>query len=96
MKSKLSLALVCGLAISSNVIADHGTLESTVATLKKQNQKQAKQIESLQNQLQNVLDKLNGESQSNDIDEALKMLGCKIVKEGNRKSGSGGDFSNSD
>ena len=87
MKSKLSLALVCGLAISSNVIADHGTLESTVATLKKQNQKQAKQIESLQNQLQNVLDKLNGESQSSDIDQALsKVRGAKSSKKAKQKN----------
>ena len=74
MKSKLSLALVCGLAISSNVIADHGSLKSTVATLKKQNQKQAKQIESLQQQLENVLNRLNDKSQSSDIDEALKKV----------------------
>ena len=86
MKSKISLALVCGLAISSNVIADHGTLKSTVATLKKQNQKQAKQIESLQNQLEKVLNKLNGKSQSSDLDEALnKVRSAKSSKTGKQK-----------
>ena len=87
MKSKISLALVCGLAISSTVIADHGTLKSTVATLKKQNQKQAKQIESLQNQLENVLNKLNGKFQSSDLDEALnKVRGEKSSWTGKQKN----------
>ena len=87
MKSKLSLALVCGLAISSNVIADHGSLKSTVATLKKQNQKQAKQIESLQQQLENVLNRLNDKTQSSDIDRALsKVRGAKSSKTGKQKN----------
>ena len=87
MKSKLSLALVCGLAISSNVIADHGSLKSTVATLKKQNQKQAKQIESLQQQLENVLNRLNDKSQSSDIDQALsKVRGAKSSKKAKQKN----------